>query len=322
MSINADALLRSLPDLPDVLAKIQSGLYTLCGGVVRHAPGTGKGGQIVGHLLFPGDSLQTQGSLQNLQSMLSSGLGKVQSGVGQLQESMRVLQGLQCANVVLSGLNLAVTTAGFVVVCEKLNRISGQIEAQSQGIAKTLKIVGEIHDRGLLQDEARFESLRFSARQFCEQGDVDQLKGLIEPFHEQYHYNRLVLEKHAPIAVSSLERLEEIGLLQDRLIHLGLMMSHVQMKIGATKFGHECLLRLEGDLGRLNAHRVEALTRDPKLASTITEERFAELTRFLQRGKQIIPALSYQADIISLEAVHPGLLERASAGSQIVLLAA
>ncbi|MFK3919163.1 hypothetical protein [Pseudomonas fulva] len=50
--------------------------------------------------------------------------------------------------------------------------------------------------------------------------------------------------------------------------------------------------------------------------------QFAELTRFLQRGKQIRPALSYQADIISLEAVHPGLLERASAGNQIMLLAA
>lgn len=322
MSINADAFLRSLPDVPDVLAKIQSGLYTLCGGVVRHAPGTGKGGQIVGHLLFPGDALQTQESLNNLQSMLSSELGALQSGAGQLQQSMGVLQGLQSANLVLSGLNLAVTTAGFVVVCEKLNRISGQIEAQCQGIAQTLKVVGEIYDRGLLLDQARFESLRLSARQFCENNDIEQLKGIIERFHEQYHYNRLVLEKHAPIALSSLERLSEIGLLQDRLIHLGLMLSHVQMKIGAAKFGHECLLRLEGDLSRLNAQRVEALASERKLASTITHEQFTELTCFLLRGKQIRPALGYQSDIITLEVEHPGLLERASAGNQIMLLAA
>lgn len=322
MSVNADALLRSLPDLPDVLAKIQSGLYTLCGGVVRHAPGTGKGGQIVGHLLFPGNALQTQESLKNLQSMLSSGLGSLQPGVGQLQQSMSVLQGLQSANLLLSGLNIAVTAVGFVVVCEKLNKISGQIEAQSQGIAQTLKVVGEIHDRGLLLDEARFQSLRDSARQFCECDDFDQLKDLIPKFHEQYHYNRLVLEKHAPIARSSLERLGEIGLLQDRLIHLGQMMSHVQMKIGAAKFGHECLLRLEGDLGRFNAQRVEALASDRQLASSVTQEQFAELTGFLQRGKQIRPALNYQADVITLEVEHPGVLDRASTGNQIMLLVA
>lgn len=132
MFVNVDALVRSLPDIPDVLAKLHSGDYTLWGGVVRHSKGTEKAGQIVGHLLFPGDSRHVQESLQNLQSTLSSGLGSLQTGMDQVQQSMNVLQGLQSANLVMSGLNLAVTTAGFVIVCKKLDKISQKIDEQSK----------------------------------------------------------------------------------------------------------------------------------------------------------------------------------------------
>lgn len=91
MSVNAQPLLRSLPDIPDLLAKLQSGDYTLHGGVVRHAAGTGQGGRIVGHLLFPGNALQTQQSLQSLQTTLSNGIGSLQGGMNHLQQSMNVL---------------------------------------------------------------------------------------------------------------------------------------------------------------------------------------------------------------------------------------
>jgi hypothetical protein len=158
MQVNPD-LSRALPELPDVLAKLTDGTYTLHGGVIRHAAGTGRGGQIVGHLIFPGDALQTQQRLQELQSTLSKGLTSIQAGMDGLQQSMNVLQGLQVANLAMTGLNLAVTTAGFVVVCKKLNKISAQIQEQSEGIARTLHLVGEVHERSLLNDEARFRSL-------------------------------------------------------------------------------------------------------------------------------------------------------------------
>lgn len=322
MYVNTDALLRSLPDIPDVLEKLQSGEYQLYGGVVRHASGTSKGGQIVGHLLFPGDALQTQESLQKLQSILTSGLGSLQGGMDQLQQSMGALQGLQTANLVMSGLNLAVTTAGFVIVCKKLNKISEQIEAQSVAIAQTLNLVRDVHERNILEDEARFRALLLTAQQFCEQADVDSLKGLINPFHEQYQFTRLVLERHAPIADSHIERLGEISLLQDRLVSLGLMMSHVQMKTGAVKFSRECLTQLQNDLTRLNTQRIQTLSSDRSVASRITQAHFTSLTSFLQHGKNMMPALTYQVEVIDLEARHPGLLQQASESKEILLIAA
>jgi hypothetical protein len=322
MSINVEALLRSLPDIPGLLAKLQSGEYELFGGVVRHAAGSSKGGRIVGHLLFPEDALQTQQSLQNLQSTLTSGLESLQGGMGQLQQSMNVLQGLQSANLVLSGLNLAVTTAGFVIVCKKLNKISDQIQAQSVAIENTWNLVREGHERNILIDEAQFRALLLAARQFCEQGDVEHLKALIAPFHKEYQFTKLILEKHAPIAASSVERLGEISLLQDRLVNLGLMMAHVQMKTSAPRFSQECLTQLGSDLRNLNAKRIEVLGSDRRVSAQVTQAHFTDLTNFLQLGKKMMPALNYQADVMSLEIQHPGLLKQASNSKEILLVAA
>lgn len=322
MYINTEALLRALPDIPEILAKLQSGEYFLHGGVVRHAAGSEKGGRIIGHLLFPGDSLQTQESLQKLQSTLTDGLGSLQNGMGQLQQSMSTLQSLQSANLVMSGLNLAVTTAGFVIVCRKLNKISEQIQPQSVAIAQTLNLVRDVHERNILEDEAQFRALLLTAQQFCEQGDVEPLKGLIASFHKEYQFTRLVLERHAPIAASHIERFNEIRLLQDRLVSLGLMLSHVQMKTGAVKFSRECLTQLGTDLTSLNTRRIEVLSRDRTVASRINHEHFTDLTDFLNHGKKMMPALVYQADVIDLEVRHPGLIQQASESKEILLVAA
>lgn len=322
MSVMNEELLRSLPNLPDILAKLKSGEYELFGGVVRHAKGTEKGGQIVGHLLFPGDSQQAQAQLQQLEDVLSNGLGSLQTGMEHLQQSMNVLQSLQTANLVMTGLNLAVTTAGFVIVCQKLNKISAQIQAQSQTIAETWKLVSEAHERGQLTDEAHFRSLLLSARQFCEEGDVQHLKALIPDFHKEYQFTKLVLERHAAIPASATQRLSDVKLLQDRLVNLGLALSHVQAKSGAVKFAHESLAQLESDIRALNAQRVEGLTSDRAAASRITHEQFAGLTNFLQHGKQMLPALAYQTEVITLESRHPGVLQRASGSKEIMFLAA
>ncbi|PIK75661.1 MULTISPECIES: hypothetical protein [unclassified Pseudomonas] len=322
MSVINEELLRSLPNLPDILAKLKSGEYELFGGVVRHAKGTERGGQIVGHLLFPGDSQQTQAQLQQLQDTLSNGLGSLQTGMDHLQQSMSVLQGLQTANLVMTGLNLAVTTAGFVIVCQKLNKISSQIQAQSQTIAETWNLVSEAHERGQLTDEAQFRSLLLSARQFCEEGDVQQLKALIPAFHKEYQFTKLILERHAAIPASTVQRLSDIKLLQDRLVNLGLALSHVQAKSGAVKYAHESLAQLEADIRTLNINRIEGLTSDRAAASAISQKQFADVTDFLQHGKQMMPALAYQAEVITLETKHPGLLQKASTSREIMFLAA
>lgn len=322
MYVNAEALLRSLPDIPEVLAKLKSGEYRLWGGVVRHAAGTKKGGQIVGHLLVPGDSSQAQESLQKLQATLEKGLGSLQGGIDHLQQNINVLQGLQVANLALSGLNLAVTAAGFVIVCKKLNNISNQIQAQSHKIAKTLQIVGEIQEQKFFEAEAQFRSLILAAGQFCEQGDVEHLKSLIAPFHKEYQFTKLILEKHASIANSNVERLGEIELLQGRLVNLGLMMSHVQIKAGAVKHGRECIQQLSSDLTNFSTKRIEALCVDRSIASTAPQSRLSEVKSFLQNGKAMLLGLEYQADVIDLEIRYPGLLERSSESNDILLLAA
>jgi len=322
MSVINEALWRALPDLPDVLAKIRGGEYTLHGGVVRYASGTGKGGQIVGHLLFPGDALQAKESIGRLQSVLQDGLGSLQGGISQLQQGIHVLQGLQAANLALSGLNLAVSAAGFVIVCKKLDRISAQIKAQSQGIAQTLQMVGEAHDRTLLRDEARFRSLLISSRQFCEQGDIGHLKSLLPTFHEEYQFTKLVLERHAFIAESNMGHFDEISLLQDRLINMGLALSHVQVKVGALKHGRECVTQLAEDINSLNRRRIEVLSGSAECASRMTRSHYGKVTSFLQHGKMIIPALSYDADLIDLEITYPGALQQAFGSQDIMMLAA
>lgn len=322
MSVNPDPLVRSLPDIPEVLEKIRAGLYELYRGVVRHASGTGKGGQIVGHLVFPNDSEEVKKRLDQLQTTLSEGLGSLKSGMGQMKESMNMLQGLQSANLVMSGLNLAVTTAGFIIVCKKLDGITDQINAQSRGIAQLVHMVSEMHERNLLQDEAEFRSLAVSAKQFCELGDVQQLRGLIRPLHREYQFTKLILERHAQIPDSSIERLGEIKLPQDRLVNLGLMLSHVQLKTDAIKHSQESVMLLESDLKALNARRVDVLINDQAVAARISHAQFAELTGFLRRAKQALPALTYQSDVIELEMRHPGLLERVAETKQIMLVAA
>lgn len=320
MSISSEPFLRSLPDIPDILLKLQSGVYTLHGGVVRHAAGTSQGGQIVGHLLFPGDAFQTQQSIQSLQTALSNGIGSLEGGIAHLQQSMNVLQGLQTANLVISGLNLAVSAAGFVVVCKKLNEISSQIHAQSQGILQTLQLVGEVYDRSLLLDEARFRSLLLSSQQFCEQGNKKALNVLIPQFHQEYQFTKLILEKHALIAASNIDCFSEIALLQDRLLNLGLMMSHVQLIADAPKYAQEFLMELAKDIATFNTRRIEALMSDRAVASRMSATHLADLTAFLQNGSAMVHALSYRSDVIGLDTCYPGLLPKVLESKEILLV--
>ncbi|WP_448245048.1 hypothetical protein [Pseudoxanthomonas mexicana] len=319
--MNPDVLVRALPDAPEILAKLADGTYTLQGGVIRHAPGTGQGGQIVKHLIYPSDALQAQQRLQELQSTLANGISTLQSGMEGLQQSMNVLQGLQTANLVMTGLNLAVTTVGFVIVCKKLNKISAQIEAQSDGIARTLQLVGQAHERSLLNDEARFRSLILSTQQFCEQGDVDHLKSLIPQFHQEYQFTKLVLERHAVIGASNLMNFNEVELLQNRLVNLGLGLTHVQLKSGAPGYGRTTLSQMASDIGTLNANRIEAL-RSEDVATRIDRVQWTKITDFLKSGRDMTPSLTYQAEIIDLEARRPGLLQQAAESSEILLIAA
>lgn len=254
---------------------------------------------------------------------MQQSMGNLQGGIDVLQQSMGSLQALQMANLAMAGLNLAVTTAGFVIVCRKLNKISGQIESQSAGIAQTLQLVSEAHERSLLMDEARFRGLVLACQQHFEEGDTELLKHKIQDFHEQYQFTKLVLQRHAVKAASNNEaRLIDIQVLQDRLVNLGLFLSHIQTKVGARERGQETLRNLAQDLEELNGSRVQALTSDRQFAFSITEDQLSKVTSFIQQGQQAIPALTYQADLLALEHFDVDAVNEAATTGEIVVIAA
>ncbi len=319
--INAE-LARDLPKLHEIYQRIASGELELFGGVVRYAKGTGKGGRIAAHLVFPSDPQQAQRSISQLQAAMQEGMGNLQGGMDALQQGMGSLQALQMANLAMAGLNLAVTTAGFVIVCKKLNKISGQIEAQSAGIAETLQLVSEAHERSLLMDEAKFRGLVLACQQHFEEGDTELLKHKIQDFHEQYQFTKLVLQRHANKAASNVDRLNDIQVLQDRLVNLGLFLAHVQIKVGARKRGQESLQHLAQDLEELNGNRVKALTSDRDLSFRITEDQLSNVVSFIENGKQAIPALTYQVDLLTIEHFDADAVNEASMAGEIVVIAA
>ncbi|EKT4091679.1 hypothetical protein [Stenotrophomonas maltophilia] len=322
MSVTNAELARDLPKLQDILVRIASGELNVLGGVVRYAAGTGKGGQIAAHLVFPSDPQQAQQSISQLQATMQQRMGNLQGGMDVLQQSMGSLQALQMANLAMAGLNLAVTTAGFVIVCKKLNKISGQIEAQSAGIAQTLQMVSEAHEHSLLMDEARFRGLVLACEQHFEEDDIELLKHKIQDFHEQYQFTKLVLQRHAVKAASNVDRLIDIQVLQDRLVNLGLFLAQVQIKVGARKRGQETLQNLAQDLDELNGNRVKALISDRDLSFRITEDQLGHVVSFIESGKQTIPALTYQADLLGVEHFDIDAVNDASMAGDIVVIAA
>lgn len=322
MSVIAEPVSRILSESLDVLNRIQSGEYTVHGGVVRHAAGTERGGQIVGHLKYPSNPQKAQESLSNLQNTLQSGLSSLEGGMNQLQQSMNVLQGLQVANLALSGLNLAVSVAGFAIVCSKLNKISLQIERQSAQINQTLNLALKNHERNLLDDEAEFRTLVISAQQFCALGDVEQLRVLLPRLTKQYEFTKLVLQKLADEPASNVDQFDEVELLHGRFTNLGLLLSHVKIRANAPLLASEQMRHLSEDLIALSHARIEALTNDQDTAFRLPKERLAQVVSLLSRNKEMLPALAYQADLIDLESAHPNAVLDAPESDEILFLAA
>jgi hypothetical protein len=103
---------RGIP--PELLLGLDSGLYTLHGGVVRWAAGTANAGQIVRHLI-PVDGFQV---VQN--------------------SALKQLFTLAHRTMALSGLSLAVSATSFLVMNQKLNEINDRL-VETQNFFKEVK---------------------------------------------------------------------------------------------------------------------------------------------------------------------------------------
>jgi hypothetical protein len=321
MPVSLDVLSRSLGSAQEVFDGIQSGLYTVWGGVVRIAKGNEGAGQIIGHLQFPGDAQQAKESIERL----AEKLGGVQGGVDAIQEGLGMLQSLQVANLALSGLNLAVSVAGFAIVCSKLNGISDQLASQSARLDQLVDLAVDAKELEQLRDTARFRGTIKTIRQFAEMGDINGLKGQISGLHEQYEFTKLTLERSASRACSDsfLNSLELLRCLQERMMYLGFLLSYVQHRVGAHKFAVEALRELQSDWLTISTVIVDSISVNQDWVGQLTNASAENIFSLLQHRKEVAPAIEYQASLLEFASERPLLIELLnSETAEVRLLAA
>jgi hypothetical protein len=201
---------RAIPQ--EVLTGLITRQYSLHGGVIRWAAGTEQAGQIIRHLVPVAQ--QTLGA--SLFAPISSVFGAVntyqlhkQSGqLNSLIDTTQQLSGqmsslttttqqvLSVANstMILSGLNLAVTAVGFVMLNEKLKNLEGKLNE----IQRDVKAI-----RALLEREER-SKLAAAMRDLLSTTNVEKME-------EKHRYDLLLNAKNilAPIGLKYKELLEK-----------------------------------------------------------------------------------------------------------------
>ena len=316
MSMNGDVVWRALPECLEIREGIDCGRYSVKGGVIRHAKGTELAGAIKAHLRFPTDQQQSQDRLRQLQESLSS----AHSGIDGMQESLQMIKGLQVANLALAGANLAVSAAGFAIVCSKLDQITGIISQQSSKMDTIVELAQQARNRSFLVDATKFIALTRCAQQFSKSDKIPELHALVLPFYEQYEFTKQLVVAQIGHPTLLIDRLPEIAMLQERLVHIALAFAHLQMRIGEAKHGEEVVREVEAMLARVTRFRVEELVAQPNLMTRIPKKDAPELLAFLRRGSEIAPALTYEADLLQLETMQPLALSMAPADSDQVLV--
>ncbi|GIZ51105.1 hypothetical protein [Noviherbaspirillum aridicola] len=177
-------LSRTVPQ--HVLYGVVTNAYKICGGVIRN-----PSGQIVAHLINAGSSLAAAPAIPLagpaglvLNAVNSFQLYKIGKDVKAIEAATSQLISLAQGTIALSGLTLAVSSAGFVFLARKLNQIDQKLNEiakdvkaiktflQSQekaALATALKTLSGIHSG--LEDKTRIPLL-INARQTL--GEIHQ----------------------------------------------------------------------------------------------------------------------------------------------------
>lgn len=294
--MSVDILTRTISSAPEIIDGIQSGLFKVWGGVVRYAAGHPKGGQIVGHLQFPGDAAQA-----------AEQLAKLQQALGGLEGALGVLQNLQYANLALSGLNLAVSVAGFAIVCKKLNGISEQLQQQSEKLDVLIEMASAAKAREELRDSARFSAVLWTVRQSAEQGDLPGLKSQVNNLREQYEITKLTLNQAVANATGKgfITSLDVLHNLQQRMMYLGFMQAYVQQHTAGEQYAIGVLQELQADWLKIITVVVEAIAANQEWVEQLTHEEGDNVVSFLEFRKQATPAIDYQLGLLEYVASHP-----------------
>ncbi|MFK0570357.1 hypothetical protein [Endozoicomonas sp.] len=119
---------RGIPD--ELLSRLGTELM-ISGGTIRVAPGFDKAGSIVRHLRFPENAQAASQVMEQLKATAEQNqqaLGAIGKTVSQNQGLLQNIQSMQHATMVMQGMNLAVTVAGFAIVINQLNKISRKLD--------------------------------------------------------------------------------------------------------------------------------------------------------------------------------------------------
>ena len=133
-------LTRAIPD--SVLAGVLSGSYKVFGGVVRN-----DAGQIIAHLVNAGNPANILSTFFSPVNTAFSGLNTYQ--LYRIGADVQQLIGLAQASMVMSGLTLAVSSAGFLFLNNKINKIDNKLKEMSADL-KYIKKFLDLQERGRL----------------------------------------------------------------------------------------------------------------------------------------------------------------------------
>lgn len=129
------------------LAGLLTGEFSLTGGVIRHAAGSAQAGQIVAHLLpalnlvpglnfIPGFAANFQlygiskqiSNVAEMTQINSYRLLQLSTQLSSVSQATQQIIQLATGTAILSGLSLAVSSFGFVIVSKKLNAIDEKLQ--------------------------------------------------------------------------------------------------------------------------------------------------------------------------------------------------
>jgi hypothetical protein len=134
----------------EVYEGLTTGLYKLHGGVIRWAPGTEFGGQIVRHLI----PLASQSSNGPIIPVNAYQLQRVFAQLGNLEMATQQVLQIATGTMVLSGLNLAVSAVGFAVINQKLDKLEDKL-SQIQQEVRAIREMLELKERSELKAALR-----------------------------------------------------------------------------------------------------------------------------------------------------------------------
>lgn len=155
-------------------SQVMSGALRQVGALVLN-PQTGR---IVAHLQETGAARQLTTTLLNSGPLAISSVTSPVSAIGsiatyvqnrQILASLEALRGLQIGGLVLSGLGLGVSLAGFAVMSEKLNRLSDKLKTIDERLGQIENRIENLHSSAIQRD---FESLRAACRQIDDAWEI------------------------------------------------------------------------------------------------------------------------------------------------------